>query len=171
MRTREYITTMLKPVIARIQGPAAGGGVYIATCCDIIVAVDDSWFAMREIHAGGHSGGSHLLSIGLQRAREINLTGRRVPAPEAERIGLINRSVPRDQLDEVVQDYIDQILAVPPLGVQATKQAMRIAMEAAGYATTFRGARAASGILAGTEDSREAKRAFVEKRPPVFKGR
>ena len=171
MYTREFITTMGKPVIARVQGPAAGGGVYILTCCDIIVAVDDGWFAMREIQSGVQSGGSHMLAIGLQRAREMNLTGRRIPAQEAYEMGLINRVVPKEELDAVVRDFADQIIALPPMGVRATKLSMRVAMEGAGYSVRNHGGRAAGWYLPLTEDNKEAKRAFAEKRPPVFKGR
>lgn len=169
--TQDFITRMGKPVIARVQGPAAGGGVYIMTSCDIIVAVEDSWLAMREIFAGVHSGGTHLLSIGLQRAREINLTGRRIYAPEAYEMGLINRVVPKEELDAVVKDFADQIIALPPMGVRATKLATRVTMEGAGFSVRTHAAEAAGWFLPMTEDNKEAKRAFTEKRPPVFKGR
>ena len=169
--TQEFITIMSKPVIARVQGPSAGGGCYIMTSCDIIVAVEDSWLAMREIHAGVHSGGTHLLSIGLQRAREINLTGRRISAQEAYEMGMINRVVPREELDAVVKEFADQIIALPPMGVRATKLATRVAMEGAGHGVRIHGAEAAGWSLPFTEDNKEAKRAFTEKRPPVFKGR
>ena len=169
--TQDFITTMGKPVIARVQGPAAGGGCYIMTSCDIVVAVEDSWLAMREIHAGVHSGGTHLLSIGLQRAREINLTGRRISAREACEMGMINRVVPEDELDAVVKDFADQIVALPPMGVRATKLSMRVSMESAGHSVRAHAAKAAGWFLPLTEDNKEAKRAFTEKRPPAFRGR
>ncbi|MBI4305630.1 MAG: enoyl-CoA hydratase/isomerase family protein, partial [Chloroflexi bacterium] len=169
-RTREYITRMTKPVIARLQGPALGGGMYVATCCDIIVAADDAWLQMVEIRVASHSGGAHLWTIGLQRAREINLLGRRIPASEAYEIGLINRVVPRDQLDAAVKGYVDEILQLPPLSVKASKQAMRIAMDATGYTAWWQGIKATHYLLFGRDDAAEARQAFAQKRPPTFRG-
>jgi enoyl-CoA hydratase/carnithine racemase len=169
--TQEFLTRMGKPVIAKVQGPAAGGGCYIMVACDIIVCAEEAWVAMREIFAGVHSGGTHLLSIGLQRAREINLTGRRIYAQEAYEMGMINRVVKQEDLDAAVQEYVDQLIALPPLGLRATKMAMRVAMEGAGHSARVLGGAAAGWFLPLTEDNKEAKRSFVEKRPPVFQGR
>jgi enoyl-CoA hydratase/carnithine racemase len=169
-RVRDFITKMRIPVIARVQGPAIGGGMYIITSCDIIVLADDTFIAMREIHAGVHSGGSHMLSVGLQRAREINLTGRRIPAAEAYEMGIVNKVVKQEDLDSAVQDYIDQLLPLAPLGIQTTKASMRIAMDAAGMSTLTQGQYAAGWFLRTTDDFYEAKKAFIEKRDPDFKG-
>jgi enoyl-CoA hydratase/carnithine racemase len=168
--TRDKIQYMDKPVIARVQGPAFGGGTYIATACDLIVAVKSARFQMREIHAGNQSGGTHLLTIGKQRALEMTLLGRAIGAEEAERWGLINRCVDtEDQMDAQVQEWIDMLLQLPPLGLAATKQAANLALELAGFQLLRKADIGAN--LFHTEDYWEAKRAFAEKRRPNFQGK
>ena len=75
---RQRIQRHAKPVVAAVNGPAVGGGTYLATACDLVVAVEDAYFQMREVAAGNHSGGAHLFSVGRARSMELNLLGRRV---------------------------------------------------------------------------------------------
>jgi enoyl-CoA hydratase/carnithine racemase len=159
-----------KVIIARVHGDALGGGTYLSTRCDLIVAKKNARFAMREINAGEQSGGAQMLTIGKQRAAEMNLLGKYVYADEAERWGLINKCVETDEeLDAQVTDWVEQLLNIPPLGLQQTKAAAAFALDLAGF-TLLRQAQFGS-TLRYTEDRQEAKRAFVEKRKPVFKGR
>ena len=169
--TRDFLRTMGKPVVARVQGDALGGGTYLATACDIIVAARHARFAMREIAAGLQSGGAHLLTIGRQRSLEMNLTGRFVGAEEAERWGLINRCVEPEELDSVVQEYVAMLADKPPLGLMYTKRATNLLLEAMGFELLQRYNREVSRILHATEDRAEAQAAFLERRKPVFKGR
>jgi enoyl-CoA hydratase/carnithine racemase len=158
------------PVIARVHGDALGGGMYIISRCDLVVAKKNVRFAMREINSGEQCGGTHLLTIGKARAMEINLLGRYVSGEEAERWGLINKAVDTDEaLDAVVQDWVDQLVALPPLAIKETKDATNFALDLAGFDLLFQAPFGAT--LKYTEDRMEAKRAWVEKRKPVFKGR
>lgn len=168
--SRDKIQYLEKPVIARVQGAALGGGTYIATACDLIVATKSARFQMREIHAGNQSGGSHLLTIGKQRALEMTLLGRSVNADEAERWGLINKCVEtEEEMDAQIQEWIDMLLVLPPLGLAATKRSANLALELAGF-QLLRKAEIGRDLF-HTEDYWEAKRAFGEKRKPNFQGK
>lgn len=170
-RMRDTIQKLHKPVIARVQGDAIGGGTYIATCCDLIVAVPDARFAMREINAGVHSGGAHLFTVGRARSMEMNLLGRYVTAVEAERWNLINRVAEADELDAVVEEWVETIKNLPPLAVKYTKLGTNLLLDMAGYWAWLDAHLGIHPCLPWTEDGKEAKRAFIEKRRPVFTGR
>jgi len=167
---QDRLRRLEKPVVARVQGHALGGGTYLAVSCDLVVAAKGVRFGMREIHAGDHSGGAMLFSVGLARSKEMNILGRFVEAEEAESWGLINKCVPMEELDAAVKEYTDQLIALPPLGLKYSKIGQNLALDLAGFAA-HRQARVGNPYLFLTEDGREAKRAFIEKRKPVFKGR
>ena len=169
-RMRDTIQNVPKPVVGRIQGHALGGGMWIATSCDLIVASTDAEFAMREIRAGVHSGGAHMFSVGRARAMEINMLGRRLPAAEAERWGLINRAVPPDELDAAVRDFTDELVALPPLGLKYTKVAANLLLKMAGFDAVL-DAGPGHPYLFLTDDAREAKQSILERREPRFTGR
>jgi enoyl-CoA hydratase len=159
-----------KPIIARIQGDALGGGTYITTRCDLVVARSHARFGMREIAAGEQSGGVLLHFLGKQRALEMSLLGRYVTAEEAERWGLINRCVDTDEeMDSQIAQWTEQLLALPPLGIRQTKLAAAHALDLAGLGALMQAD--FGGTLRFTEDWREAKAAFQERRKPEFKGR
>ncbi len=169
-RMRDTIQKLDKPVIARVQGDAIGGGTYIATCCDLVVAVEDARFAMREIQAGVQSGGAHLFTVGRARSMELNLLGQHIDAKTAERWNLINRAVPSEELDDVVDYWTDIIVGLPPLGVTYTKKSMNLLLDMAGYYAWLDAHLGLHPNLPYTADGRESKRAFVEKRTPVYTG-
>lgn len=159
-----------KPVIARVHGHAFGGGMHMLGRCDLIVMKRDAVMAMREIRAGEQSGGTHLLTVGKQRSMQINLLGQDIAADDAERWNLINVVVDTDEeLDDQVDRWVEQLVALPPLGIAETKAAANFLLDAAGYGL-HRNAPFGS-VLRHTEDRLEAKRAWVEKRKPVFQGR
>lgn len=158
-----------KPVIARVHGDALGGGLYIISRCDLVVAKKTARLAMREVNTGEQSGGTHLFTVGRARSLEINLLGRYVSGEEAERWNLINKAVDTDEeLDAQVQDWIDQLVALPPLALKETKDSTNFLLDAAGFELAW--SAPFGRTLQYSEDRMEAKRAWVEKRKPVFRG-
>lgn len=168
--TRELLRTMAKPVIAKINGDALGGGCYLATACDIIIAASHARFAMREILIGMHSGGAHLFTVGRARAMEINMTGRFISAQEAERWGLINTVVEASELSKATDDMAAILASKPPLGLMYTKRATNLLLETAGFDALYKYIDETYDLLENTHDRFEAKLAFSEKRQPIFKG-
>jgi enoyl-CoA hydratase/carnithine racemase len=167
---RQRIQRNFKPVVAAVNGPAIGGGVYLATACDLVVAVDTAYFQMGEIHAGNHSGGAYVFTVGRARSLEMSLLGRRVPAPQAEAWGLINRSVAASEFDAAVADYVNALVQLPPLAVRYTKNATNLLLDMAGFSTHLDAGAPMQRYLGLTPDGREAKAAFNERRKPHFTG-
>lgn len=124
-----------KPVIAQVHGYALAGGLELAMACDLIVASDDARLGEPEIRFG--SAPVTLLMpflIGQKRTRELLMTGDLIDAHEAERIGLVNRVVPADQLAAEVDTLADRLARVPPDVMAPTKLMLNRAMDAAGFA-------------------------------------
>jgi enoyl-CoA hydratase/carnithine racemase len=167
---RQRIQRNFKPVVAAVNGPAIGGGVYLATACDLIVAVDTAFFQMREIQAGNHSGGAFLHTIGRARSLEMSLLGRRVTAAQAEAWGLINRSVPKAEFDAAVDDFVNALAELPPLAIRYTKNATNLLLDMGGFSTHLEVGAPMQRYLGLSPDGREAKNAFAEKRKPRFTG-
>jgi enoyl-CoA hydratase len=124
-----------KPVIAQVHGYALAGGLELAMACDLIVAAEDAQLGEPEIRFG--SAPVTLLMpflIGQKRTRELLLTGDLIGAAEAERIGLVNRVVPRDRLGGAVNELAEKLARVPPVVMAPTKLMLNRAMDAAGFA-------------------------------------
>lgn len=162
-----------KPVVARVQGYALGGGFEIALACDIIVASDTASFALPEPKRGlvAFAGGMHRLprQIPPRIAMGYLLTGRSMNAARAYELGLVNEVVPAAGLDAAVDAWIADILACAPLSVQATKES---AMQ--GLGRPLPDAMTASFPVMdrwrASADAQEGPRAFAEKRKPVWTG-
>lgn len=169
----ELIHRLPQPVIAAVNGPAAGGGLALVSASDIRIADETAIFAISFIRAGFSAcdiGTSWLLPriVGVGRAHELMLTGRRFDAAEALQIGLVTDVVaPADLLDTALAKAAE-ILQNAPASVQMTKQGMWIALETPSFSASVEFENRQQIITALTEDGPEAIRAFVEKRPPVF---
>jgi 2-oxoglutaroyl-CoA hydrolase len=163
-----------KPVIAKLRGYAFGVGLELALACDFRVAADDLQLALPEVRLGmiPGSGGTQRLTrmIGLGRAKDAIMRGRRIGAEEALALGLVGEVVPVDELDAAVERLVAELSELSPLALATAKRVLNVAYDAPlhvgldveGYAY---------GMLRSTHDFREGVEAFGEKRPPRFEGR
>lgn len=168
------IRNMEKPVIARINGIAAGSGASIALACDIRIASEDAGFKQAFIGVGlvPDSGSSYFLSrmLGPGRALELIMTGRTVSAKEAETLGLVTKTVPSSELDKTVDEYAQKLANGPTRALGLSKRVVNNASrlelsEALEY-------EAQNQDIAGrTGDHLEAVKAFLEKRQVKFSGK
>ncbi len=170
----DLIEHMGKPVIAAVNGYALGGGCELAMACTFRIAAETATFGQPEIDLGlipGYGGTQRLARlVGKSWALDLVLTGRRIKAPEALEIGLVNRVVPAAQLLHEAREFAAKLAAKPAVAVRCALDAVTRGLElplAEGQfleATLF-------GLVASSEDMREGTRAFLEKRPAVFKGK
>lgn len=164
-------TVNYKPVIGAIHGYALGGGAHLAAECDLIVASEDAKFAISETTVG-MSGSRTWAKIKTympgKLASEMLITGRRVPAEELHRHGLINRLVPNGKHLEAAEALAEEVLAAPPL---ATRDAVRVTRRQWVNLATDLDHQMQLSRLHLSEDFKEAGRAFVEKRKPNFKAK
>jgi enoyl-CoA hydratase len=165
-----------KPVIAAVNGPAAGAGFSLALAADIRIAAPTARFNAAFIKiglTGGDCGSSWMLPriVGLGHAYEILLTGRLVGADEAARIGLVNRVVPAEDLLASALETAELIAANSPLGVRLTKQVVQVNVDAPSLEAAVELENRNQTLAAGTQDMTEAMTAFIQKRPAAFTGR
>ncbi len=160
-----------KPVIAKVQGYAIGGGNVLATVCDLTIASEKAVFGQVGPRVGSVDPGwgtAYLARlVGEKRAREIWFLCRRYTAAEAFQMGLVNKVVPADQLDAEVAAWCREILALSPTAIAIAKRSFNADSE------NIRGIGAlgfeALALYYGTEEAKEGTRAFMEKRKPNFR--
>jgi dihydroxynaphthoic acid synthetase len=159
-----------KPIIARVRGYAVGGGNELQMLCDLTVASDDSTFGQSGPKMGSVPvwWGTQLLPriVGERKAREIVMLCEQIPAAEAESLGLINKSVPVDELDSTVDAWCERLLSLSP-------QALRVAKISLNYETdqlwpSVQHGQQMINFIHGTDEFHEGTRAFLEKRAPDF---
>lgn len=166
-----------KPVIAAVNGIAMGGGFELALSCDVVIAAEDTFFALTEPRVGlaALAGGVQYLprAIGMPRAMGILLTGRRVSAREAFDLGFVTALAPAGGALEEARKWAGQMLECSPLALRATKQAVRRSLLDPDFENTFRRVRELPAVarLRSSEDYLEGPRAFAEKRKPDWKNR
>ena len=170
----DAITNIPKPVIARIEGYCIGGGLATALCADLRIATDDSRFGIPAARLGvgySHKSLRPLVDlVGPTCAKEILFTARRFTAPEALRMGLVNQVVPRNEIDAFVEDYAQTIAANAPLTVKACKTVVaELAKDPADRDIAL--CEEVVGACFASDDYREGRTAFMEKRAPRFTGR
>jgi len=167
------IRSMEKPVIARINGIAAGSGASIALACDIRIASEEAGLKQAFIGVGlvPDSGSSYFLTrtLGPGRALELIMTGRTVGAKEAETLGLVNQVVPAAELDEAVNSTAEKLASGPTKALGLSKRIVnQVSSRELSEALEYE---AQNQDIAGkTQDHLEAVRAFLEKRKPKFSG-
>jgi enoyl-CoA hydratase len=160
-----------KPVIAAVNGPALGAGFALAAACDIIMASDNAVFGMPEIDIGLMGGAAMLQQLfGRSRARRMFYTGWRAPADELYRIGVIECAVPLERLLPEAMKLATEIASKSPLAMRYAKQSMNTVMHMPAR-DGYRFEQGMTVALSQSEDAREAREAFFEKRPPMWKGR
>jgi enoyl-CoA hydratase len=172
--SRHKLADTLKPTIAMISGYCIGGGLATALSCDIRVAAEGSRFGIPAARLGlgyAYDGIAKLIGIvGPAYAREIFYTARQFTAEEALQMGLINRVVPRDELEAYVKNYCDMIAGNAPLTIRAAKQIVREALKDESTRDMALCQRVVDECFASA-DYTEGRTAFMEKRRPVFTGR
>ncbi len=162
-----------KPLIARINGPCLAGGMGLMLGCHLVIAREDATFSLPEVSVGFFPmmvGALLYRHLGRKKAMDMVLTGRRVGAIEAERIGLITRAVPPDALDEEVDKILSLMATRSPIGLKIGLEAFQ-EMSDLPAEEALDSLCEALGRALDTEDAKEGMRAFMEKRKPEFTGK
>jgi 2-(1,2-epoxy-1,2-dihydrophenyl)acetyl-CoA isomerase len=163
-----------KPVIAAVNGTAAGIGAHLAFACDLVIAAEEARFIEVFVRRGlvPDGGGTYLLPrlIGPQRAKELMFFGDDLRAGTAQRLGLVNRVVPAEELTKTTREWADRLACAPTRALTLTKQLVNSSLES-DRGTVFAAEAAAQEINMTTADAQEGIRAFVERRSPEFRGR
>ncbi len=170
-RVAAAIRGMPKPVIAAVNGPAAGGGANLALACDLRLASETASIGQTFNRIGLHPdwGGTYAVPrlVGPARAAELFFFAEMVPAAECERIGLVNRVVPADELMPLARDWARRLARKPTLPLQLAKQAVQRSLSSS-FEEMLDYETAAQKACFESADALEGVRAFVEKRPPRF---
>ena len=162
-----------KPVLARVNGHALAGGFGLAAACDMVIAVDTATFGTPEVKVGLWP---MMISAVLQRlipqraAFELMMTGRRIDAAEAQRLGVVSQVVAPDTLDAAVEEAVAALVALSPAVVALGKRAF-YAVEDMPFDAALDHLQLGLTSVAMTEDAPEGMQAFIEKRDPVWRGR
>lgn len=169
-----FIDEMRKPVIAAVNGPAAGAGACLALACDLRIASETASFGLTFLRVGLHPdwGGSYFLPrlVGHALAAELVYTGGMIGAERAERLGLFNRVVPAAELEPAARGLAGQIAAGPAMVIAAAKRSLRQGATAS-LAQVLEWETEAQITAFDSPDFQEGMKAFLEKRAPRFKHR
>ena len=164
------LETLEIPVIAAVNGYAFGGGMELCLFADLVVASENARFSLPEASLGAVAGLALVRGpdvLGRRKLKELMWLGERIDAQEAWRIGLVNKVVPHEKLEEAAREMAAKIAKMAPLAVRLSKNALNRDLDEGAWVTTTE----VGALLFCSEDLREGVRSFMEKRPPVFKGR
>ncbi|MFI7383360.1 enoyl-CoA hydratase/isomerase family protein [Streptomyces sp. NPDC049813] len=163
-----------KPVLAAVNGTAAGLGAHLALACDLVLAAESARFIEVFVRRGlvPDAGGAYLLPrlVGPQRAKELMFFGDALSAADAERLGLVNRAVPDAELEATARHWARRLAAGPTRALALTKQLLNAALDT-DRGTAFAAEAAAQELNMATHDAREGVAAFRERRDPRYQGR
>jgi len=172
-RARELSYSIIeckKPVLAAVNGPALGAGMGIAVSCDILLCSDNASFGLPEVDVGLMGGGRHAMRVcGHSLTRRMMMTGDRISGAELYRRGIVEACVPLEELMPATMEMARRIASKSPLASRTAKNSAST-IEGMGLRDGYRFEQNMTAELGQTNDSREAMRAFAEKRPPVFTG-
>jgi enoyl-CoA hydratase/carnithine racemase len=165
------VSRMKKPVIAQVHGVAAANGMGLVAAADLVIAADNARMGLTAINVGLNCVGPVIpvaRCVGRKKALELLLYGSLIPAAEALGLGLINRIVPKDELEAQARQWANELAQKSPIAVQIAKSAFYTA-EDMDYAKQFAYMNEAFARLCATDDAKEGVQAFFEKRQPVWK--
>jgi len=164
------IEKISKPIIGAVNGMALGGGTELTIVCDIAIASDSAIFGLPEVGIGIMPGFAILRLhqiIGRTRAKELIMTGKKIDATEAERIGLINKVVPADKLMDAVQEEAGILMSKAPFSLKLAKAIVNKDLGGEELVSAVN----ATSLFFGLDDLKEGRNSFFEKRQPNFKGK
>ena len=172
-RSAAALRGIAKPTVARVNGVAAGAGLSLALGCDLVIASGDARFSAIFVQRGLSIdyGGSWLLPrlIGIHKAKELALLADVLPAEDAERMGIVNRVVAAEDLDREVDAVVTRLLTMAPVALSQTKHLLDQAFWAS-FEDAVEAEAMAQVVNLSTPDAKEAVRAFMEKRDPLYTG-
>ena len=173
MRAPAVARSIVKPIIAMVNGLALGGGCELALSCDMIIASENAKFGLPEVSVGviPGGGGTQLLTklVGEKKAKELILTSSLISAEEAEKIGMVNKVVPQEKLKEAVEKIISKLKTKSPAILKIAKLAVNKAIETP-LAVGCQMEMELFSMCFGTSDQKEGVNAFLEKRKPKYSG-
>lgn len=162
-----------KPVLCALNGTAAGGGAAIVTACDLVIAAETARIIQVFVRRGliPDGGGTYMLPrrIGLQKAKELVFFGDDLSAPDAERLGLVNKVVPGADLQATAKEWAERLAAGPTRTIGFAKRLLNRSLDV-DRATLFEEEALLVEAVQNTADSTEGVASFIERRPPEFKG-
>ncbi|MER5869842.1 enoyl-CoA hydratase-related protein [Streptomyces sp. NPDC002044] len=174
---QRLITAVLdceKPVIAAVNGTAAGIGAHLALACDLVIAAEPARFIEVFVRRGlvPDGGGAYLLPrlVGPQKAKELMFFGDALPAADAERLGLVNKVVPAGELEKTARAWAERLAQGPTRALALTKQLVNASLDG-DRAAALAAEAAAQEINMTTADANEGVASFVERRTPTYRGR